>query len=334
MTAGAVARIAITPGEPAGVGPDLCVRLVQSAQPAELVAVADPALLRARAAALGLPLALRPFAAGAPPRPHRAAELPCIAVPLAAPAEPGRLDPANAPYVLETLRRAVAGCRDGDLSALVTGPVHKGVINDAGIPFSGHTEFLAGLAGGEPVMMLACPGLRVALATTHLPLAAVPAALTRAHLERVLRTLHRDLVGRFGIAAPRILVCGLNPHAGEGGHLGREEIEVIGPVLAGLRAEGMHLEGPLPADTVFVPSHLERADAVLAMYHDQGLPVLKHRCFGTAVNITLGLSLIRTSVDHGTALDLAGTDRADLGSLRAAVRAALDLVAASRVSAR
>jgi len=333
VTAAAVARIAITPGEPAGVGPDLCVRLAQEAQRGELVVVADPALLAARAAALGLPLRLRPFRADAPPQPHDSAELACIAVPLAAPVVPGRLDPANAPYVVETLRRAVAGCQAGELAALVTGPVHKGVINDAGIAFSGHTELLAALTGGEPVMMLACPGLRVALATTHLPLAAVPGALTPSGLERVLRILHRDLIERFGIAAPRILVCGLNPHAGEGGHLGREEIEVIGPVLDRLRAQGLRVEGPLPADTVFVPSRLERADAVLAMYHDQGLPVLKHRCFGTAVNITLGLPLIRTSVDHGTALDLAGTARADLGSLRAAVRAALDLVAASRVSA-
>jgi 4-hydroxythreonine-4-phosphate dehydrogenase len=333
VTAGAVPRIAITPGEPAGVGPDLCVRLAQEAQPAELVAVADPSLLAARAERLGVPLTLRPFRADAPPQAHRTAELTVLPVALATPAVPGRLDVVNAPYVLETLRRAVSACQAGELAALVTGPVHKGVINDAGIAFSGHTEFLAALTGGEPVMMLACPGLRVALATTHLPLAAVPAALSRAGLERVLRTLHRDLMERFGIAAPRILVCGLNPHAGEGGHLGQEEIEVIAPVLEALRGEGMALVGPLPADTVFVPSHLEKADAVLAMYHDQGLPVLKHRCFGTAVNITLGLPLIRTSVDHGTALDLAGTGRADLGSLRAAVRAALDLVAASRVSA-
>ena len=332
MTAAIVTRIAITPGEPAGVGPDLCVRLAQEPWPAELVAIADPALLATRAAALGVPLHLRPFRADAPARPQAAGELSCIAVNLAAPVLPGRLDPANAPYVVETLRRAVAGCQAGELAALVTGPVHKGVINDAGIAFSGHTELLAALAGGHPVMMLACPGLRVALATTHLPLAAVPAALTREGLERVLCVLHGDLVARFGIAAPRILVCGLNPHAGEGGHLGREEIEVIAPVLDRLRARGFRLEGPLPADTAFVPSRLERADAVLAMYHDQGLPVLKHRCFGTAVNITLGLPLIRTSVDHGTALDLAGTDRADLGSLRAAVTAALDLVAASRLS--
>jgi 4-hydroxythreonine-4-phosphate dehydrogenase len=334
VTAAPVPRLAITPGEPAGVGPDLLVRLAQEPQAAELVAVADPALLTARAAALGLPLRLRSFDPALAPQAPCPGALACLEVPLAAPASPGRLDPANSGYVLETLRRAVAACLAGDVAALVTGPVHKGVINDAGIGFSGHTEFLAALTGGEPVMLLACPGLRVALATTHLPLAAVPAALNRANLERVLRVLHRDLVTRFGIPVPRILVCGLNPHAGEGGHLGREEVEVIGPVLDDLRAEGLRLEGPLPADTVFVPSRLERADAVLAMYHDQGLPVLKHRCFGTAVNITLGLPIIRTSVDHGTALDLAGTDRADLGSLRAAVRAALDLVAASRLSAR
>jgi 4-hydroxythreonine-4-phosphate dehydrogenase len=334
VTAAPVPRLAITPGEPAGVGPDLVVRLAQEPQLAELVAVVDPALLSARAAALGLPLRLRSFDPALAPQAPCPGALACLEVPLAAPASPGRLDPANSGYVLETLRRAVAACLAGDVAALVTGPVHKGVINDAGIGFSGHTEFLAALTGGEPVMLLACPGLRVALATTHLPLAAVPAALNRANLERVLRVLHRDLVTRFGIPVPRILVCGLNPHAGEGGHLGREEVEVIGPVLDDLRAEGLRLEGPLPADTVFVPSRLERADAVLAMYHDQGLPVLKHRCFGTAVNITLGLPIIRTSVDHGTALDLAGTDRADLRSLRAAVRAALDLVAASRLSAR
>jgi len=329
----AVPRLALTPGEPAGIGPDLCVRLAQETQPAELVVVADPDLLAARAARLGLSLALRPYAAGAAPRVSGGGELTVIPVPLARPAVPGRLDPGNAPYVLDTLRRAVAACRAGELDALVTGPVHKGVINDAGIAFSGHTEFLAALTGGEPVMLLACPGLRVALATTHLPLAAVPAVLTVDLLERVLRVLHHDLVMRFGIVRPRILVCGLNPHAGEGGHLGREELEVIGPVVARLRAEGLQLDGPLPADTAFVPGRLAQADAVLAMYHDQGLPVLKHRGFGTAVNITLGLPLIRTSVDHGTALELAGTDRGDLGSLRAAVRTAVELVAASRLSA-
>jgi 4-hydroxythreonine-4-phosphate dehydrogenase len=327
-------RIALTPGEPAGVGPDLVVRLAQRPPAVELVAVSDPDLLAQRAQALGLPLALRPFDASAPARPARPGELTVLAVRLAGPVVPGRLDARNAGHVLETLRRAVAGCLDGRFDALVTGPVHKGVINDAGMAFSGHTEFLAELAGGDPVMLLACPGLRVALATTHLPLAAVPQAITAGRLERVLRVLHRDLAARFGIAAPRILVCGLNPHAGEGGHLGREEIEVIAPVLARLRAEGMRLDGPVPADTAFVPARLAQADAVLAMYHDQGLPVLKHLGFGRAVNVTLGLPLIRTSVDHGTALDLAGTARADLGSLEAALATALAMVEASRLSRR
>ncbi len=329
-----VPRIALTPGEPAGVGPDLVVRLAQQSQPAELVAISDPGSLAQRAQALGLPLVLRSFDASAPTRPGGPGELTVLPVALGAPVVPGRLDARNAGHVLETLRRAVAGCLDGSFDALVTGPVHKGVINDAGVAFSGHTELLAQLADGDPVMMLACPGLRVALVTTHLPLAAVPAAITAGRLERALRVLHRDLAGRFGIAAPRILVCGLNPHAGEGGHLGREEIEVIAPVLERLRAEGMQLVGPVPADTAFVPARLAQADAVLAMYHDQGLPVLKHLGFGRAVNVTLGLPLIRTSVDHGTALDLAGTGRADLGSLEAALATALAMVEASRLRRR
>jgi 4-hydroxythreonine-4-phosphate dehydrogenase len=235
------------------------------------------------------------------------------------------LDPAHAGYVLEALSEGVRACLDGRFDALVTAPVHKGIINDAGFAFTGHTEFIAGLTGGYPVMMLATEGLRVALATTHLPLKEVSAAITPHRLESVLRVLHGDLAARFGIAAPRILVCGLNPHAGEGGHLGREEIEVIAPVLAALRGEGMDLAGPLPADTAFLPRLLERADAVLAMYHDQGLPVLKHKGFGRAVNITLGLPLVRTSVDHGTALDLAGTGRVDTGSLEAAIHAAIGM---------
>ncbi|HEB97166.1 MAG TPA: 4-hydroxythreonine-4-phosphate dehydrogenase PdxA [Sedimenticola thiotaurini] len=315
--------LVLTPGEPAGIGPDLTVRLAQEAR-RPLVAVADPDLLRQRAQRLGLPLEIDLFGDGAPAaiEPGRLSVLP---VPLAVAAEPGRLQAANAPYVLETLRRAVAGCRDGAFSALVTAPVHKAVINEAGIPFTGHTEFLARLTGGSPVMMLACPGLRVALATTHLPLRAVSDAITDDSLDRVLRILHRDLVRRFRLPRPRILVCGLNPHAGEGGHLGREEIEVIEPVLARLRGEGMELVGPLPADTLFTPRLLQGADAVLAMYHDQGLPVLKHLGFGRAVNITLGLPIVRTSVDHGTALDLAGSDRADMGSLRAAIEAAAEL---------
>lgn len=331
-----VHRIALTPGEPAGIGPDLCVMLAQRPCAAELVAVGDPTLLQDRAAALGMPLRIEPFTPAADPAPVPPGTLKVLPVALRAPAHCGRLDPANAAYVLDTLRAAVEGCRTGLFAALVTGPVHKGVINDAGIPFTGHTEFLAELtASGEPVMMLAAPGLRVALATTHLPLHAVSAAITPARLEHTLRVLHRDLIARLGLDDPHILVCGLNPHAGEGGHLGREEIDVIEPVLNRLRAEGMRLTGPLPADTLFTPRHLAAADAVLAMYHDQGLPVLKHVGFGRAVNITLGLPIIRTSVDHGTALDLAGTGKAEVGSLEAAVQMAIamaDTAAARRAA--
>jgi 4-hydroxythreonine-4-phosphate dehydrogenase len=311
--------IAVTPGEPAGIGPDLVVRLAQEPSDMPIVAIADPFLLAERAQRLGLALHIDRFEPGdAVPRtqPGRLAVLP---VAVRQPVTPGRLDTANAPYVLDTLRIACDACLEGTFEALVTGPVHKGVINDAGLPFTGHTEFLAERCRAEPVMMLTTPGLRVALVTTHLPLRDVAAAITREHLTEVIRILHRDLSTRFGIPEPRILVCGLNPHAGEGGHLGREEIEVIEPVLNALRGLGWHLIGPLPADTAFVPDKLADADAVLAMYHDQGLPVLKHLGFGQAVNITLGLPIIRTSVDHGTALDLAGTDRADLGSLRAAL---------------
>jgi 4-hydroxythreonine-4-phosphate dehydrogenase len=324
-------RLALTPGEPAGIGPDLCIQLAQQAQAQELVVIADPALLQARAAELGLPLALLPYAAEARPAPTPAGQLRVLPVTLRAPVHSGRLDPANAAYVLETLDAAIAGCRDGSFAALVTGPVHKGVINDAGIPFSGHTEYLAEQTGAaQVVMMLAAPGLRVALATTHLPLRAVSDAIDVTGLQKVLRVLHQDLRSRFGIAAPRILVCGLNPHAGEGGHLGREEIEIIAPALEALRAEGLHLHGPLPADTLFTPRYLDHADAVLAMYHDQGLPVLKHHGFGEAVNITLGLPIIRTSVDHGTALELAGSGHAEIGSLRAAIATAVQMAQAGR----
>ena len=318
-------RLALTPGEPAGVGPELCVRIAQRDWPAGLVAFADPDLLHAAAARLDLPLELIAHDPGAPPAAQAAGSLGIVPLPLAAPVTPGHLDPANAGYVLDTLRAATAACLAGEVAGLVTGPVHKGVINDAGVAFTGHTEFLAELTGGYPVMMLACPGLRVALATTHLPLAEVPRALDAATLERVLRILAHDLATRFGRARPRVLVCGLNPHAGEGGHLGREEIEVIAPVLARLRDEGLDLVGPLPADTAFTPPMIEGADAVLAMYHDQGLPVLKHLGFGRAVNITLGLPIVRTSVDHGTALDLAGSGTADPGSLVAALETALEL---------
>jgi len=321
-----IPRIAITPGEPAGIGPDLLVELAQTLFEAELVVIGDPGLLTERAALLGKPLGLDPFDPAAPPECHAPGRLKVLPVSLRAPARPGHLDPANAEYVLETLRVAVDGCLDGRFDALVTGPVHKGVINDAGIPFTGHTEFLAERSGGHhPVMMLAAEDLRVALATTHMPLREVSSAITRERLERVLHILDRDLRERFRIERPRILVCGLNPHAGEGGHLGREEIDTIAPTLEALRAEGLDLIGPLPADTLFTPRHLEHADAVLAMYHDQGLPVLKHVGFGQAINITLGLPLIRTSVDHGTALELAGTGRAKAGSLHAALDLAIVL---------
>jgi 4-hydroxythreonine-4-phosphate dehydrogenase len=251
-----------------------------------------------------------------------AGELCVAAVPMAVPTRCGQLDARNANYVLQTLDYASDGCRDGRFDAMVTGPIHKGIINEAGIPFTGHTEYLAARTGSDPVMLLVADSLRVALATTHLPLADVPAALTRPVIETVLHILHTGLRHRFAIKQPRILVCGLNPHAGEGGHMGREEIEVITPTLDALRATGMDLQGPLPADTLFTPQYLQHADAVLAMYHDQGLPVLKYAGFGHAVNVTLGLPIIRTSVDHGTALDKAGSGNIDKGSLLAALKLA------------
>ncbi|NMG73201.1 4-hydroxythreonine-4-phosphate dehydrogenase PdxA [Aromatoleum diolicum] len=312
---------AITSGEPAGVGPELCARLLERDWPVRLVVLGDIGLIRARG---GKSRRVVPFDAALGRGPAGALEV--LHVPLNAPAQAGVLDPANASYVLALLDRALAGCQSGEFAGMVTAPVHKGVINDAGVAFTGHTEYLAEHTHTPlVVMMLVGGGLRVALATTHLPLAAVPAAITREVLEETLRILHADLVARFALAAPRILVAGLNPHAGEGGHMGREEIEIITPVLETLRAEGMRLIGPLPADTLFVPHTLEQGDAVLAMYHDQGLPVLKHASFGGGVNVTLGLPIIRTSVDHGTALDLAGTGRADPGSLFAAVELAIDM---------
>lgn len=312
-------RLVLTPGEPAGIGPDLTLLLAGNALPVRLAVLADPAMLRARAAALGISIQLELLAPDAPVPPHQAGRLTVQPLHLPQPAVPGQPDPANAESVLTALRTAVAGCLAGRFDALVTGPVHKGVINTAGVPFTGHTEFLAGLTGGEPVMLLVAGNLRVALATTHLPLAQVSAAITPARLQQVLTILASGLRQRFQLAAPRILVCGLNPHAGEGGHLGREEQTVITPTLNQLRQQGLALQGPVPADTAFTPASLARADAVLAMYHDQGLPVLKHVGFGHAVNVTLGLPIIRTSVDHGTALDLAGTGRIDTGSLRAAI---------------
>jgi len=324
-----VSAIALTAGEPAGIGPDLCLQLASEPCSHQRVIIADPDLLAERARLLGLQVELQLYDPAQAPAPQRAGQLSVLPVPLAATCQPGKLNPANARYVLETLRLGGQGCLDGQFGAVVTAPVHKGVINDAGVPFSGHTEFFADQTGTEQVvMMLACPGLRVALATTHLPLREVADAITPPLLERVIRILQRDLRSKFGIAAPRILVCGLNPHAGEGGHLGHEEIDIIIPLLERLRTEGMLLDGPLPADTLFTPRHLDQADAVLAMYHDQGLPVLKHKGFGQAVNITLGLPIIRTSVDHGTALDLAATGRADVGSLRVALHSAINMIEA------
>ncbi|MDK9703358.1 MAG: 4-hydroxythreonine-4-phosphate dehydrogenase PdxA [Sulfuritalea sp.] len=302
--------IAVTSGEPAGIGPDICLRLADRQWPARIVVLGDRTLLSARAAQLGLD----------------AGRIEIRHIPLQQPAPAGRLDTANARYVLDILDAALAGCVSGEFAAMVTAPVHKGVINDAGIAFSGHTEYLADHTGTpRVVMMLAGAGLRVALATTHLALKDVPAAITKSDLETTLRILHADMQAKFGIARPRVLVAGLNPHAGEGGHMGREEIEVIAPVLDTLRGEGMNLVGPLPADTLFTRNVLAGSDAQLAMYHDQGLAVLKYAAFDEGINVTLGLPVIRTSVDHGTALDLAGTGKASPTSLFAAVEAAIDM---------
>ena len=328
-----IPRIAITAGEPAGIGPDLIVALAQQTQSAQLIAIADPQLLQQRAQQLGLSLRIRAWQNDTASIVAQPGELFVIPVALATTVVAGKLDKANAQYVLRTLEIAVDGCMNKQFDALVTAPVHKGIINDAGIAFSGHTEFFAARTRTAQVaMMLATEQLRVALATTHLPLADVARHITRDHLTAILRILQRDLRVKFGIAQPRIIVLGLNPHAGEGGHLGREEIDVIEPCLNALRAEGMKLLGPLPADTAFTPKYLQQADAVLAMYHDQGLPVLKYQGFGRAVNITLGLPVIRTSVDHGTALDLAGTGRADGGSLQAALALAIELAQKSASS--
>ncbi len=324
-------RIALTTGEPAGIGPDLTAAIAARGWPAEIVAIGDPQLLATRAAALGRPLTLEPCRRGIPPQPAPAGTLRVAAVPLRVPARAGQLDRANAAYVIETLQQATAGCLDGEFDAVVTAPVHKGIINDAGIAFSGHTEFIAGLTGAAcPVMMLVAGGLRVALVTTHLPLREVPAQVTRVRLEAVLDVLQAGLTGQFGIAEPRIAVLGLNPHAGESGHLGSEECEIIEPVLAVSRGRGLQLLGPLPADSAFTRERLAACDAVLAMYHDQGLPVLKYAGFGTAVNVTLGLPIVRTSVDHGTALELAGSGRADAGSLVAALELAMTLAASRK----
>ena len=319
-------RLALTPGEPAGIGPDLCIQIAQQGHDHQLVVIADPDMMQRRAQALNLPLTLLPYSAEEPVCATPAGTLWISPVNLAEPASPGQLNPANAHYILETLTQATMGCQRNEFAALITAPVHKGVINDAGIPFSGHTEFLEHLTQtNKVVMMLATEGLRVALATTHLPLTEVPAAITQPLLEEVLSVLQQDLQQGFGLKNPRILIAGLNPHAGEGGHMGREEIEVIQPVIDRLREQGFNLSDPLPADTLFTDKLLKTADAVLAMYHDQGLPVLKYKGFGRAVNITLGMPIIRTSVDHGTALDLAGSGQADSGSLLTAINYAADM---------
>ncbi len=321
----AVPRIALTPGEPAGIGPELALMIALRAWPAQIVTIADPELLAHRAEELNL--AVRLQTASSTPEPHDPGSLQVRPVRLAGPARAGKPATANAEYVLETLRIAVEGCLGGHFDALVTGPVHKGVINDAGIPFTGHTEYLAQLSRARrPVMMLAAPGLRVALVTTHLPLAKVSNAISRDSVEEVLTILIRDLKTRFGLSRPCISVCGLNPHAGEGGHLGREETDIIEPALEAVRRrEDAQISGPVPADTAFTPDRLAEADAVLAMYHDQGLPVLKHMGFQRSVNVTLGLPFVRTSVDHGTALELAGTGRANPGSLEAALEMAIGI---------
>lgn len=328
--------IAVTPGEPGGIGPDLCVQIAARRPPQEfgdgLIFIADPQLLRERARLLGLTLDILEYD-GTPPRADGPGTLTVLPVHCPVPTHPGIADPATAAYVLATLDRAVSGCASGEFAALVTGPVHKAAINRGGIPFTGHTEYLAAATRcPRVVMMLAARDLRVALVTTHLPLREVSAAITRENVESTLRVLIRDLEARFGITDPRILVCGLNPHAGEGGELGSEDEEQIRPAVEALRAEGRCVRGPWPADSAFLPDVLRDTDAVLAMYHDQGLPVLKHHGFGDAVNITLGLPIIRTSVDHGTALDLAGSGRADTGSLIQALRTALDMIAAERRS--
>lgn len=321
------ARIALTAGEPAGIGPELVAMLAARESPVERVLVGNGELLAERARALGIDLRLHPFDPAATPQAGAAGTLAVHEVPLARPVRPGQLDPANAAHVLQTLTVATDGCLDGSFDALVTAPVHKGVINEAGTAFSGHTEFLGARSGGDPVMLLVADTLRVALVTTHLPLRAVADAITPERIERVVSVLERDLRRRFGLTRPRIAVLGLNPHAGEDGHLGTEERDVLEPALENLRQRGLDLRGPLPADTAFIPARLEGIDAVLAMYHDQGLPVLKHAGFGHAVNVTLGLPFVRTSVDHGTALDLAGSGRADPGSLFAAFDLACRLVA-------
>jgi len=325
-----IPRLALTPGEPAGVGPDLLIQTVQQPQQAQLVAFADPELLAQRAQQLGLPLKISPLDIDAQPVATAAGTLTVAEISTADSVIAGQLNPNNAPYVLQTLDAAITSCQSGHCQGMVTGPVQKSIINEAGISFSGHTEYLAEKTqSATVVMMLATRELRVALATTHLPLRQVADAINAELLTDIINVLHRDLQSKFNITDPAILVCGLNPHAGEGGYLGREEIDVIEPVLQQLREQSINVIGPLPADTLFTTKHLQGADAVLAMYHDQGLPVLKYQGFGRAANITLGLPIIRTSVDHGTALDLAATGSADNGSMVTAIEVAMQMATAT-----
>jgi 4-hydroxythreonine-4-phosphate dehydrogenase len=323
-----IPRIVLTSGEPAGVGPDACVGLAQRDWEADLVVAADADLLAATAAALGLPLTLELYDATRLPKPHRNGILQVMHIPLGSRVVPGHLDIRNASYVIGMLDRACDGCTNGEFAAMVTGPVQKSTLMDAGYRFSGHTEYLAERTRAAlPVMLLINDQLRVALVTTHLALSDVPRAITRDRLRSTLRIVNMDLERHFSLQPPRIAVLGLNPHAGEGGHLGREELDIIEPVIAELKTEGMNLQGPIPADTAFTPRFLKTVDVIVAMYHDQGLPVIKHVGFGNAVNMTLGLPILRTSVDHGTALSLARSGRADTGSLSAAVALAIDLAA-------
>ncbi|CAM3718865.1 4-hydroxythreonine-4-phosphate dehydrogenase [Vibrio aerogenes CECT 7868] len=325
-------RIVVTAGEPAGIGPDLVLALSQEDWAHQLVVCADKQLLAQRAEQLGIPVQLNDYQPGSTPVAQTAGSLIVRHIPVAEPVISGQLNEQNARYVLHTLEYACQGCMTGEFDAVVTGPVHKGVINRGSVPFSGHTEFFAEKSGTPlVVMMLATEGLRVALATTHLPLSAVPAAITKPHLQSIIRILHQDLKTKFALPEPQIYVCGLNPHAGEDGCLGHEEIDTIIPALSELQhQEGMKLTGPLPADTIFNEKYMKQADTILGMYHDQVLPVLKFKGFGNSVNITLGLPFIRTSVDHGTALDLAGTGQADTGSFKTALKYAIDLVDKSK----
>ncbi|MGO4890839.1 4-hydroxythreonine-4-phosphate dehydrogenase PdxA [Flavobacterium sp. W21_SRS_FM6] len=319
-------KLAITPGEPAGVGPDLIIQLAQQQWAVQLIVFADANMLQQRAALLGLPLVIHHYTEQSTAI-QTAGSLYCVHIPCAVPVTAGQLNAQNSHYVLETLSQAGIRTLSGEFAAIVTGPVHKGIINQAGVPFSGHTEFFAEQSKtAKVVMMLATEGLRVVLATTHIPLTDVAKSITKEGLSEVIRIVNAELKQKFAIERPHIFVCGLNPHAGEDGHIGKEEINVINPTLARLREEGIQLSGPLPADTIFNPKYLAQADAVLAMYHDQGLPVLKYKGFGASVNITLGLPYIRTSVDHGTAIDFAGSGKAETGSFAFAINSAISLV--------